>query len=172
MGWPAHAGQLNSLKHDYCEPGLRPVTRSISDTDGKAPATGSPFSADVVAAGGGFAAAVAEGGDGSRAGGAAEAGGGNAVLVAEGAGGAALGAGGGFFDSLSRSTSDCDGKASVAYSTEEEDEQETSNGSAPAAIRTCRRAARARPMFCPALLTRLVPSGPLLNYIRPRLATK
>lgn len=125
------------------------------DTDGNAAATGSSFSADVVAAGGGFAAAVVETGGTSRAGGAAEAGGGKEVVVAAGAGGVALGAaGGGLFDSLSKSTSDCEGKASVAYSTDEDDEQETSNGSAPAATRTHTRAVDARPMFCPAPLTR------------------
>ena len=112
MGWPAHAGRLNFLKDDYCAPGLRPVTRSISDTDGKAAATGSSFSAVVVAGGGWFAAAVVDTGAASRAGGAAEAGGGNGASVAEGAGGVALGAAGGeLFESLSRSASDCDGKA-------------------------------------------------------------
>ena len=128
----------NFSRNDYCEPGLRPVTTSISETDGKVAATGSSFAAGVVA-GGGLAAAVAEmGGSGEAdAGGGADGGAGNAALV-EGAGGVALGAGGGggFLDSLSRSTSDCDGKASVAYSTEEEDEQAASNGSAPATTRT------------------------------------
>jgi len=151
MSWPASRVSSLFLDNvaDYCEPGLRsPLSRSISDTDGKAVATGSLGSGGLAAAGGGFAAAVVETGAGSRAGGATEAGGGNAASVADGAAGGAVGAAGGeFFDSLSRSTSDCEGKASVAYSTEEEDEQETSNGSVLAATRTRRRAARARSLI-------------------------
>lgn len=94
MRWPVNAGQLNFLHHHYCAPGLRPVTRSISDTDGKAEATGSSFAADGVA-GGGFAAAVADTGGGSRTGGGVEAGAGGEASAAAGcAGGIALGAAG------------------------------------------------------------------------------
>ena len=116
MSWPASRVSSLFLDNvaDYCEPGLRsPLSRSKSDTDGKAVATGSSLWADVGTDGGGFATAVVETGAGSRAGGAVEAGGGNAA--AEGAAGRALGAAGGeLFDSLSRSTSDWEGKASVA----------------------------------------------------------
>ena len=158
MGWPASRVSLSFLDDvaDYCEPGLRsPLSRSISDTDGNAAATGSSFSADVVAAGGGFAAPVVGTGAASRAGGEANAGAGDAAVAVGGSGEVALGAGGGgFFDSLSRSASDCEGKESVAYSTEEEDEHATSTGSAPAAIKRCRRAPRARPPFCAPPLTR------------------